>query len=56
MKQTLKCPLCNEKIYSGLGIGCKMCGMILQDKNKEFCSKICKSKYKKIHNNGGNNK
>ena len=49
MKQTLKCPLCNESIYSGLGLGCKMCGMISQDKNKEFCSKICRRKYKKIH-------
>ncbi len=48
MKQTLKCPLCNERIYSGLGIGCKMCGMILE-KTKRFCSKICKEEYKKIN-------
>ena len=27
MKKEKKCPLCYEKIYSGIGKGCKMCGM-----------------------------
>ena len=43
------CPLCNEKLYSGIGAGCKMCGMPLNDKNKLFCSNSCKRKYKGVN-------
>jgi len=49
MKQILNCPLCHENIYSEIGKGCKMCGMSLEDESKEFCSKICRSKYRKIN-------
>jgi len=49
MKKGFKCPLCYKKVYSGLGKGCYMCGMPLEDKSKEFCSGICRSKYKKIN-------
>lgn len=49
MKQKMICPLCEEDIYSGLGGGCKMCGMPLDDKSKDFCSKRCKVKYKRIN-------
>jgi hypothetical protein len=55
MKQELTCPLCNEKIYSGIGKGCKMCGMPVEDKD-EFCSKICRNQYKKIYNLKGGEK
>ena len=44
-----KCPLCYEKVYSGIGKGCKMCGMILEDKSKDFCSDKCRRKYEKIN-------
>jgi len=47
--KNLKCLLCHKKIYSGAGQGCKMCGMILNDKGREFCSKICRTKYKTIN-------
>jgi len=56
-----KCPLCYEAIYSKTGRGCIMCGMPLQDKTKDFCSKICRKKYEKINNEinimqGGNSR
>ena len=38
MIQELKCPLCEKELYSGIGLGCKMCGMPLE-KYKNFCSK-----------------
>ena len=49
MKQILNCPLCYEKIYSEIGKGYKIYGMPLEDKSREFCSKICRSKYRKIN-------
>jgi len=49
MKSEMNCPLCNDEIYSGLGEGCKMCGMSLEDKSEEFCSASCKDRYKKIN-------
>ena len=45
----LKCPLCYEEVYSELGKGCKMCGMPLEDRAKEFCSETCKIKYGSIN-------
>lgn len=47
----MNCPLCHEKVYSELKKGCKLCGMPLEDESKEFCSKICRTKYKKINKN-----
>lgn len=47
------CPLCHERVYSKAGQGCKMCGMPLEDKDMEFCSKICRTKYYEININGG---
>lgn len=44
MKTGIACPLCKEKLYSGLGKGCKMCGMPIEE-NKEFCSENCKLNY-----------
>lgn len=46
----LKCPLCEENVYSGLGEGCRMCGMPLKEFDEEFCSETCKEEYKKINN------
>ncbi|MBU0467088.1 MAG: hypothetical protein KJ718_04125 [Nanoarchaeota archaeon] len=43
-----KCPICYEKVYSGVGKGCKMCGMVLEDKSRDFCSRQCRVKYDKI--------
>ena len=54
MNKNMKCPLCKEEIYSEMGKGCKMCGMILSNKNAEFCSESCESNYKSI--NGIKNK
>lgn len=48
MKKDLICPLCNIKVYSEIGKGCKMCGMVIHN-NEEFCSKMCKVNYKKIN-------
>ncbi|MFH1307983.1 MAG: hypothetical protein ABIH72_03965 [archaeon] len=47
--KNLSCPICKIEIYSELGKGCKMCGMALKDESKEFCSRACKKKYKKIN-------
>ena len=38
----MSCPLCNKNVYSELGGGCKMCGMVLEDGNN-FCSNVCES-------------
>ena len=46
--QILECPLCKEEIYSGLGEGCKMCGMPVE-KRKDFCSSKCRIKYNNIN-------
>lgn len=47
-KQKMNCPLCEEELYSGIGKGCKMCGMIVED-GEEFCSIICKKNYLEIN-------
>ena len=49
MKKIAVCQLCNEEIYSGLGQGCKMCGMPLES-SQEFCSEKCEIKYRVINN------
>lgn len=49
MKKELKCPMCYEVVYSGVGKGCKMCGMVLEDESGEFCSKTCRGTYGKIN-------
>jgi endogenous inhibitor of DNA gyrase (YacG/DUF329 family) len=42
------CPLCDKKLISSIGKGCKMCGMPLKDKSRDFCSKKCEIKYRNI--------
>ena len=49
MAKELKCPVCYEVVYSGVGKECKMCGMVLEDKSREFCSKMCRVNYFKIN-------
>jgi len=49
MQRILNCPICEKEIYSEIGKGCKMCGMPLENKDKEFCCKICMRKYKTIN-------
>jgi hypothetical protein len=44
----ITCPVCYEKIFSEIGKNCRMCGMVLKDSSKEFCSKKCRTKYTKI--------
>ena len=46
--ENINCPICREEIYSDIGKACKMCGMVLEDESKDFCSKTCRVKYKKI--------
>ncbi len=33
----------------GAGMCCKMCGMVLEDRSREFCSKTCRQNYRKIN-------
>lgn len=51
--KTTSCPSCYiyEKFYKETGKACKMCKMILEDERKEFCSKICRSRYIKLKGN-----
>ena len=51
MKKQMSCLICKKELYSSLGEGCKMCGMVLDEKNKEnkFCCKICMRKYSTIN-------
>ena len=49
MKQEMNCPICHEKIYSELGKECRMCGMVLEDESRDFCSRICRKNYKEIN-------
>ena len=47
-KNQLKCPICDEVVYSEIGKGCKMCGMPLENKGEIFCCRLCMRKYKII--------
>ena len=52
MQENMKCPLCHEEVYSELGEGCKMCGMVLENTDELFCSKECEETYGEIHKSG----
>ena len=45
------CPICDEELFSDVGKGCKMCGIPLEDKTREFCSRKCETDYRLIHHN-----
>jgi len=44
----MKCYICKKEVYSELGMGCKMCGMPLEN-DGDFCCKSCKNKFIKIN-------
>ena len=44
----MDCPICCREVYSGFGKNCKVCGMILKDQSKEFCSKRCRKAIKSL--------
>lgn len=52
MKNVLNCPICKKEVFSSLGKGCRMCGMVL-DSADSFCCKICMRKYNTINRNKG---
>jgi hypothetical protein len=47
-KDTLGCPVCKKEVYSGVGKGCKMCGMSMEEVG-DFCCNICMRKYNTIN-------
>lgn len=47
-QETIKCPLCEERIYSELGNGCRMCGMVV-GLDENFCSNACEEKFGRIN-------
>ena len=49
MKKDYNCPLCKKEIYSGIGNGCMMCGMLLVDKDETYCCNICMRRHNKIN-------
>ena len=52
MSKSMSCPVCKKDVFSGLGKGCKMCGMVLEGLDS-FCCKICMRKYNTINKKGG---
>lgn len=48
MKDILNCPVCKKEVFSGVGRGCKMCGMVLEGSDS-FCCKICMRKFNTIN-------
>ena len=51
MSRVAKCNICNQELYSGIGSGCKMCGMLLNNKEDRFCCKLCMRKFNTINKN-----
>jgi len=49
MNKVAKCNICSQKLFSGIGNGCKLCGMLLDNINDKFCCKICMRKYNVIN-------
>lgn len=49
MSKVLNCLICKKEVYSEIGKGCKMCGMLLENIDDKFCCKICMRKYKLIN-------
>ena len=48
MKNKLDCPICDKEVFSGVGEGCKMCGMVMLG-FEDFCCKLCMRKYNSIN-------
>lgn len=43
----MNCSICQGGVFLGVGKGCKMCGMALDDE-EDFCCKICMRKHNAI--------
>ena len=48
MSDTMSCPVCKKEVFSGVGKGCRMCGMLTDDL-EDFCCKICMRKHNTIN-------
>jgi hypothetical protein len=48
IKNRTSCPICDKEVFSGVGSGCKMCGMLVNN-NEFFCCKLCMRKYNTIN-------
>lgn len=48
MHTILSCQLCHERTNIDTGKMCRTCGMVLEDKGKEFCSRYCRNIYLKL--------
>ncbi|MFH1229647.1 MAG: hypothetical protein V1678_04470 [Candidatus Aenigmatarchaeota archaeon] len=42
------CQVCHKTSIIEVGRTCKMCGMVLGDSGKEFCSRICRNVYERL--------
>jgi predicted amidophosphoribosyltransferase len=40
----MNCLICEKELFSEVGIGCRLCGMPLEE-DDEFCCKDCSMKY-----------
>jgi hypothetical protein len=47
------CQLCHKTTLREIGKTCKLCGMALEDRGKDFCSKKCRTMF--IRFKGKNN-
>lgn len=45
----MNCLICKKETYSGIGHGCRLCVMSLENKRKTFCCGDCKDKYLEIN-------
>ena len=50
MNKGFDCPVCEKEVYSGIGNGCKMCGMLLTEREDFFCCGNCEEKHQEINN------
>jgi len=49
MKQGFNCPVCAQEVFSGIGKGCRLCGMLLEEEKENFCCSDCEETYNNIH-------
>jgi hypothetical protein len=52
MKDILSCPVCKMEVFSDVGRGCKMCGMVTIGFG-DFCCKLCMRKHNSINKRKG---
>jgi len=52
MRDNMSCTLCYKEVFSGVGFGCLMCGMVLVDSDDNedvFCSDRCRETFDSVH-------